>query len=71
VKNGGTVPITNVTLHDTHKGALDALVPNFNQWISNNGSSNTGNTITLLAPGDEAEFTATYIVTQNDVDTLQ
>jgi large repetitive protein len=71
VSNGGTVPITNVTLHDTHKGVLDALVPNFNQWINNTGSSNTGNTITVLAPGDEAEFTATYVVTQNDVDTLQ
>jgi uncharacterized repeat protein (TIGR01451 family) len=71
VRNGGTVPITNVTLHDTHKGVLDALVPNFNQWINNSGSTNAGNTITLLAPGDEAEFTATYVVTQNDVDTLQ
>jgi uncharacterized repeat protein (TIGR01451 family) len=71
VKNDGTVPITNVTLHDTHKGVLDALVPNFSQWVTNNGSTLSGNTITTLAPGDEAEFTATYIVTQNDVDTLQ
>jgi uncharacterized repeat protein (TIGR01451 family) len=73
VKNDGTVPITNVTIHDTHKGVLDVLTPNFTQWIINasNASSNVGNTITMLAPGDEAEFTATYVVTQNDVDTLQ
>jgi uncharacterized repeat protein (TIGR01451 family) len=71
VKNDGTVPISNVTLHDTHKGVLDALVPSFASWVTNTGSSVVGNTITLLAPGDEAEFTATYIVTQNDVDTLQ
>jgi uncharacterized repeat protein (TIGR01451 family) len=71
VKNNGTVPITNVTLRDTHKGVLDALVPQFVTWITNTGSSNTGNTIDTLAPGDEAEFTATYTVTQQDVDTLQ
>jgi uncharacterized repeat protein (TIGR01451 family) len=71
VKNTGTVPITNVTLQDTHKGVPGALVPNFNQWITVSSSTVAGNTITLLAPGDEAEFTATYVVTQNDVDTLQ
>lgn len=71
VKNDGTVPITNVTLHDTHKGVLDALVPSFNQWVTNSGSTISGNTITTLAPGDEAEFTASYVVTQTDVDTLQ
>ena len=71
VKNDGTVPITNVTLHDTHKGVLDALLPNFSQWVTNSGSTISGNTITTLAPGDEAEFTATYTVTQTDVDTLQ
>jgi uncharacterized repeat protein (TIGR01451 family) len=71
VKNDGTVPITNVTLHDTHKGVLDALTPAFGSWVTQTTSTVSGNTITLLAPGDEAEFTATYIVTQNDVDTLQ
>ena len=71
VKNNGTVPITNVTLRDTHKGVLDALVPLFVTWVTNTGSTNTGNTINTLAPGDEAEFTATYVVTQQDVDTLQ
>jgi uncharacterized repeat protein (TIGR01451 family) len=71
VKNNGTVPITNVTLADTHKGVLNALTPTFASWITDTGSSNTGNVINVLAPGDEAEFTATYVVTQSDVDTLQ
>ncbi len=71
VRNNGTVPITNVTLSDTHKGVLNALTPTFASWITDTGSSNTGNTIDVLAPGDEAEYTATYTVTQSDVDTLQ
>jgi hypothetical protein len=71
VRNNGTVPITNVTLADTHKGVLNALTPTFAAWITDTGSSNTGNTIDVLAPGDEAEYTATYVVTQADVDTLQ
>jgi uncharacterized repeat protein (TIGR01451 family) len=71
VRNNGTVPITNVTLEDTHKGVLNALTPTFVSWITDTGSSNTGNTIDVLAPGDEAEYTATYTVTQADVDTLQ
>jgi uncharacterized repeat protein (TIGR01451 family) len=71
VRNNGTVPITNVTLSDTHKGVVGALTPAFGSWITNTGSTNTGNTINTLAPGDEAQFTATYTVTQTDVDTLQ
>jgi uncharacterized repeat protein (TIGR01451 family) len=71
VKNNGTVPITNVTLSDTHKGVPNALVPNFVSWETNTGSTNTGNVINTLAPGDEAKFTASYTVTQSDVDTLQ
>jgi uncharacterized repeat protein (TIGR01451 family) len=71
VRNNGTVPITSVTLTDTHKGVVGALTPTFATWVVNTGSTNTGNTINTLAPGDEAEFTATYTVTQSDVDTLQ
>lgn len=71
VRNNGTVPITNVTLSDTHKGVVGALTPTFANWVTNTGSTASGNTLTTLAPGDEAEFTATYTVTQSDVDTLQ
>jgi uncharacterized repeat protein (TIGR01451 family) len=71
VRNTGTVPVTAITLTDTHKGVVNGLVPTFSSWITDTASSNTGNTIDILAPGDEAEFTATYTVTQADVDTLQ
>jgi uncharacterized repeat protein (TIGR01451 family) len=75
VKNTGNVPITNIALHDTHKGTLDALTPTFASWLTFTTSTVTGTgpttVITSLAPGDEAQFTAQYIVTQSDVDTLQ
>jgi uncharacterized repeat protein (TIGR01451 family) len=75
VKNTGNVPITNVALNDTHKGLQNVVIPLFSSWLNNTGSTTTGTgsatVITSLAPGDEAEFTATYIVTQSDVDTLQ
>jgi uncharacterized repeat protein (TIGR01451 family) len=71
VKNNGPVPITNVTLSDTHKGVLNALTPTFASWVVQTTSTNTGKTINVLAPGDEAIYTATYTVTQSDVDTLQ
>lgn len=71
VTNTGNVPITNVTLADTHNGIPGALVPAFQSFTTNTGSTNSGNTITLLQPGDVAVFTANYTVTQNDVDTRQ
>lgn len=71
VTNTGNVAITNVTLSDTHKGVVGALTPAFQSFTTNTGSTNTGNTITLLQPGDVAVYTATYTVTQSDVDTLQ
>ncbi len=71
VTNNGNVPISNVALADTHNGAAGALVPTFQSFITNTGSTNTGNTITVLQPGDVAIYTAVYTVTQNDIDTRQ
>lgn len=71
VTNAGNVPITNVTLADTHKGTPGALTPAFSSWTVQNGSTVTGNTINTLEPGSVAVFTASYTVTQSDVDTLQ
>jgi uncharacterized repeat protein (TIGR01451 family) len=71
VTNTGTTPITNVTLSDMHKGVVGALVPVFGSFTTNTGSTNTGNTITNLMPGDVAKYTATYTVTQADIDSLQ
>jgi hypothetical protein len=71
VTNNGNVPISNVALADTHNGTAGALVPAFQSFTTNTGSTNTGNTITILQPGDVAIYTASYTVTQNDIDTRQ
>lgn len=71
VTNNGNVPISNVALADTHNGTAGALVPAFQSFTTNTGSTNTGNTITVLQPGDVAIYTASYTVTQNDIDTRQ
>jgi uncharacterized repeat protein (TIGR01451 family) len=72
VTNNGNTPITGITLSDTHNGIPGALVPAFQSFTVNLGAStNAGNTITKLAPGDVARFTANYTVTQADVDNRQ
>ena len=73
VSNNGNTPITGITLSDTHNGVVGGLVPAFSSFTTNVGglSTNTGNTITKLMPGDVAQYTATYTVTQADVDNRQ
>lgn len=72
VTNSGNVDMTAITLSDTHKGVVGALTPTFDSFSPGGlGSTNTGNTINILRPGDSAIFEATYTVTQDDVDNLQ
>ena len=71
VKNTGNTPVNNITLADTHNSVPGALVPGFIAFNAGNTSTHTGNTINSLSPGDFATYTATYTVTQNDVDTRQ
>jgi uncharacterized repeat protein (TIGR01451 family) len=71
VTNTGNTPVTGVSLADTHNGVPGALTPSFVSFTTNTGSTNSGNTITLLQPGDVAQFTATYTVQQADVDNRQ
>jgi uncharacterized repeat protein (TIGR01451 family) len=71
VRNTGNTPVNNITLADTHNGVLNALTPGFVAFNAGNTSTHTGNTINSLSPGDFATYTATYVVTQNDVDTRQ
>jgi large repetitive protein len=72
VKNDGNVDMTAISLSDTHKGVLGALTPVFDSYSPGAlGSTNTGNLIDILKPGDSAIFTATYTVLQSDIDTLQ
>lgn len=75
VRNNGNVPLTAVSLADAHNGnngVPGSLTPAFQSFtINTGGSTNSGNTITFLAPGDEAVFTASYTVTQADIDNRQ
>jgi uncharacterized repeat protein (TIGR01451 family) len=71
VTNTGNVAITNVTLADLENGANSLTGPTFSAFGPANGSTNTGNTLTSFTPGAVATFTATYVVHQTDVNTLQ
>jgi hypothetical protein len=71
ITNSGNVPITTVTLADVENGSNSLTGPNFASWTTQNGSSRTGNTINTFNPGSIAVYSATYVVSQNDVDTLQ
>lgn len=71
LENTGNVPITNVTLADVENGSGALSGPNFLSWTTQNGSALAGNTITTFNPGSIAVYSATYTVTQSDVDTLQ
>ncbi len=78
VVNTGNQFISNITLTDTHNGSGPPPVPT-NETLSLDGGVSGDSTDGTpndgvwdsLAPGDEVTFTANYIVTQNDVDTLQ
>ncbi len=78
VQNTGNQFISNVSLTDSHNASGPVPTPG-NETLSldagvigdsTDGTSNDGIWDTL-APGDQITFTGTYVVTQNDVDTLQ
>ena len=58
VTNTGNVTLSNVALTDTHVSASGA------QSLTISGGGNTGS----IAPGDDVTLTATYTVTQDDID---
>ncbi|MEM7215424.1 MAG: hypothetical protein AAF423_07775 [Pseudomonadota bacterium] len=78
VTNTGNQFISDLSLVDTHLGSGTPPAPANETLSSDNdvpGDSSDGTPNDgiwdSLAPGDEVTFTATYTVTQNDVDTLQ
>jgi cytochrome c oxidase assembly protein Cox11 len=78
ITNTGNVPITGVTVADVHNGSGPNPIPGTETLLTDNltgGDSTTGvandGTWATLGPKDVITFTATYTVTQNDVDTLQ
>ena len=77
VTNSGNQTITGVSLSDAHNGSGPAPAPGgetlFDDVLPLADSTDASNNSTwdTLAPGDTVEFTATYTVTQQDVDTLQ
>jgi uncharacterized repeat protein (TIGR01451 family) len=76
VTNSGNITMTNVAVTDTHNGSGTFIGPS-NEALTDNapfGDSTDGavnGSWDSLAPGDVVNFTATYSVTQNDVDYLQ
>jgi hypothetical protein len=78
VTNTGGQTLTNVSLSESHNGSGPPPVPGAEFLSSDVGvsgdstdaASNDG-VWSVLAPGDSITMTATYTVTQSDVDTLQ
>jgi large repetitive protein len=78
VRNTGNTAVTNVSLSDSHNASGPVPVPGGEILSDDQGALNDSSDATSndgiwssLAPGDAITLTATYTVTQSDVDTLQ
>jgi large repetitive protein len=78
VQNTGNQVVSNISLNDTHLGSGPNPIPGNETLTTDAGTANDSSDSTpndgqwsTLAPGDVITLTATYIITQNDVDTKQ
>lgn len=77
VTNTGNVPIRSVSVAVSHNGTGPAPVPRGESLLEDAGlegdsaDAEEDGTWDVLGPGDRVRFTATYVVTQADIDTLQ
>ncbi len=77
VTNSGNVTITDISVNDTTNAVNGPVVPggeviqNDVAPLSDSIDAASNGAWDSLAPGDTIRFTATYTVTQQDVDTLQ
>jgi uncharacterized repeat protein (TIGR01451 family) len=77
VTNTGDVTLSNINLADVHNGSGAAPTPGSETLITdvapigNSTDAGANGVWDTLAPGDTVRFTATYVVTQADVDLLQ
>jgi uncharacterized repeat protein (TIGR01451 family) len=77
ITNNGNVPVTGITVADVHNGSGTFTGPNSEALVTDNAPA--GDTTDaginaswdVLGPGDVIRFSATYVVTLNDIETLQ